>query len=93
MFTAEGRVREEEAGRLVTLAAEKVGISQVIFEAPRKDQQAWLINRLGTDVSLGQVPPGELLALETLRRGLRADTMHLFTGAGPERGRAGYAGR
>ncbi len=86
MFTAEGSVREDEAGRLVTLAAGKVGISQVIFEAPRKDQQAWLINRLGTDVSLGNVPPGEVLALETLRRGLRADTMHLFTGARPEGG-------
>lgn len=84
LFSAEGHVREEEAGRLVALAAGKVGIDRVVFEAPRKNQQAWLINLLGADVSLGNVPPGDVLALETLRRGLRADTIHLFTRARAE---------
>lgn len=79
LFTREGRVREEEAERLATLVAEKVGMSRVVFEAPQKDQQAWLITRLGTDVSLGNVPPGDVLALEALRRGLRGDTIHLLT--------------
>jgi phosphosulfolactate synthase len=46
----------------------------VIFEAPRKAQQAWLIRRLGAGVNLGNVPLDEVLALETLRLGLRADT-------------------
>jgi phosphosulfolactate synthase len=82
LFTAEGHVREEEAGRLVALATGKVGISRVVFEAPQKNQQAWLINLLGADVSLGNVLPGDVLALETLRRGLRADTIHLLTRAG-----------
>jgi phosphosulfolactate synthase len=81
LFTAEGRVREEEAGRLAALAAVKVDIDRVVFEAPQKDQQAWLINLLGADVSLGNVPPGDVLALETLRRGLRADTITLLTRA------------
>ena len=84
LFSAEGQVREEEAGRLVALAARKVGIDRVVFEAPRKNQQAWLINLLGADISLGNVPPGDVLALETLRRGLRADTIHLFTRARAE---------
>jgi len=83
MFSAEGRVREEEAGRLVALLADQVGIARVVFEAPHKNQQAWLISRLGADVSLGNVPPGDVLALECLRRGLRADTIHLLAGAAP----------
>jgi phosphosulfolactate synthase len=84
LFSAEGHVREEEAGRLVALAAGKVGIDRVVFEAPQKNQQAWLINLLGADISLGNVPPGDVLALETLRRGLRADTIHLSTRARAE---------
>ncbi len=79
LFTSGGQVREEEAERLATLVAKKVGLSRVVFEAPRKDQQAWLITRLGADVGLGNVPPAEVLALEALRRGLRGDTIHLLT--------------
>lgn len=55
----------------------------MVFEAPQKDQQAWLISRLGADVSLGNVPPGDVLALEALRRGLRGDTIHLLTSPRP----------
>ncbi len=79
LFTSDGSVRETEAERLATLVAEKVGLSRVVFEAPQKNQQAWLITRLGADVSLGNVPPGDVLALEALRRGLRGDTIHLLT--------------
>lgn len=93
LFSAEGHVREEEAGRLVALAARKVGIDRVVFKAPRKNQQAWLINLLGADISLGNVPPGDVFALETLRRGLRADTIHLFTRARAESSGEMGAGR
>lgn len=84
LFTGDGRVREPEAERLAALVAETVGVSRVVFEAPQKDQQAWLIGRLGADVSLGNVPPGDVLALEALRRGLRGDTIHLLTRPEPK---------
>lgn len=84
LFSADGHVREDEAGRLVALTAGKVGLDRVVFEAPRKNQQAWLINLPGPDVNLGNVPPDDVLAVETLRRGLRADTIHLFTRARAE---------
>ena len=48
---------------------------QILFEAPRKDQQVWFVRRFGPEVNLGNVPVGEVLALETLRLGLRSDTM------------------
>ena len=46
-----------------------------MFEAPRKDQQAWFINRFGPEVNLANVAVDETLGLEALRLGLRADTL------------------
>lgn len=47
----------------------------VIFEAPLKSQQAWFIRQFGSGVNLGNVAPASVLPLETLRLGLRADTV------------------
>jgi phosphosulfolactate synthase len=52
--------------------------ARLIFEAPRKHQQVWLIERYGAEVNLGNVPPAEVISLETLRIGLRADTLPRF---------------
>jgi phosphosulfolactate synthase len=59
---------------LVAAIAERIPLDRVIFEAPRKEQQVWFIDRLGADANLGNVPTTEVIALETLRLGLRADT-------------------
>ena len=50
---------------------------KIIWEAPLKNQQVSLINRFGPEVNLGNIQPHELLALETLRTGLRSDTLRL----------------
>jgi phosphosulfolactate synthase len=47
---------------------------QLVFEAPRKDQQAWFIRHVGPEVNLANIAPREALGLEALRLGLRADT-------------------
>ncbi|MDD2444362.1 MAG: phosphosulfolactate synthase [Desulfotomaculaceae bacterium] len=47
----------------------------LIWEAPLKQQQQDLIIRFGPNVNLGNIPAGEALALETLRTGLRGDTL------------------
>lgn len=49
--------------------------SKLIWEAPMKDQQQELIIRFGSNVNIGNVNPHEVLALEALRVGLRADTL------------------
>lgn len=59
---------------LVDRIASRLPRDRVIFEAPRKSQQAWLIGRLGPEVNLGNVALDDVLPLETLRLGLRADT-------------------
>jgi phosphosulfolactate synthase len=70
LFEPDGSVRVQVVDGLARL----VGFDRIIFEAPRKTQQMWFITRFGSDVNLGNIPPEELLPLETLRLGLRADT-------------------
>jgi len=74
IYRPDGTVREDIVGELV----QRVDVAKVVFEAPRKDQQSWLICTFGRDVNLGNVPVAEVLALETLRLGLRSDTAHLL---------------
>ena len=74
LYRPDGEVRAE----LVDALVEALPAEQLIFEAPRKDQQAWFIRRLGPAASLGNIPAEEVLALETLRLGLRSDTVDLL---------------
>jgi len=55
-----------------------VGQDQLLFEAPTTTLQTYFITRLGTDVNLGNVPASAVIGLETLRLGLRADTLTHF---------------
>jgi phosphosulfolactate synthase len=56
------------------------GVSQesLLFEAPTTSLQAYFVTRLGPDVNLGNIPAQGVLGLETLRLGLRADTLTAF---------------
>jgi phosphosulfolactate synthase len=60
---------------LVADIAGAVSLDDVIFEAPTKAAQAWFIKEFGASVNLGNIPPDEVIPLETLRRGLRGDTL------------------
>ncbi len=71
LYHADQGIRED----LVSAILAWIPQDKVIFEAPRKSQQAWFVRQLGADVNIGNVAPGSVLALETLRLGLRADTV------------------
>ena len=60
---------------LVEEIGSAVDLDDVIFEAPTKAAQAWFVKRFGPTVNLGNIAPEEAIPLETLRRGLRADTL------------------
>jgi phosphosulfolactate synthase len=60
---------------LVDEIAHEIDVQDLIFEAPTKEGQAWFINQFGPEVNLGNIPPDEVIPLETLRLGLRADTL------------------
>ena len=57
---------------------DRVDPHNIIFEAPNKTQQAWLIRHQGANVNLGNIHPEEVIPLETLRQGLRGDTLFEF---------------
>lgn len=71
IFRPSGEVREG----LIDEIVHEIDPGRILFDAPRKDQQVWFVRRFGPDVNLGNVPADEVLALETLRLGLRSDTM------------------
>jgi phosphosulfolactate synthase len=72
----------EARSGLIDEIVHEIDRGKLVFEAPQKHQQVWLIERYGSDVNLGNVPPAEVLSLETLRLGLRADTLAQFHGPG-----------
>ena len=71
IFRPSGEVREG----LIDEIVHGIEPGSILFDAPRKDQQVWFVRRFGSEVNLGNVPPDEVLPLETLRLGLRSDTM------------------
>ena len=52
--------------------------NKVLWEAPNKNQQAYFVKLLGANVNLGNIATNEVIALETLRLGLRGDTFFDF---------------
>ena len=71
IFRPTGEVREGLIGEIV----HDVDPARILFDAPRKEQQVWFVKRFGPDVNLGNIAVDDVLALETLRLGLRSDTM------------------
>lgn len=74
IYDEHGGVRADDVEELVAGLPDP---SRILWEAPLKSQQEALIKRFGANVSLGNLAPGEIMALETLRRGLRSDSLRL----------------
>ena len=60
---------------LVDEIAHEIDVADLVFEAPTKGSQAWFVRHFGPEVNLGNIPPDEVIPLETLRQGLRGDTL------------------
>ena len=71
VFDDRGSLKEDMAKNLMN----KIGFENIMFEAPEKSQQARLILLFGADVNLGNIRPEDVIPLETLRRGIRGDTL------------------
>jgi phosphosulfolactate synthase len=63
---------------LINAISREIGFDNVLWEAPLKQQQAWFITNFGANVNLGNIAPNEIIALESLRLGLRSDTFFSF---------------
>ena len=60
---------------LVDEIEHSISFHDLIWEAPTKPSQAWFVKHFGPEVNLGNIPPDEVIPLETLRLGLRGDTL------------------
>jgi phosphosulfolactate synthase len=63
---------------LINKIVSKIPSENIIWEAPLKSQQVYFIKHFGANVNLGNIAPSEVIALETLRLGLRSDTFFQF---------------
>jgi phosphosulfolactate synthase len=77
VFRPNGEVRSGLIDEITDLISRDL----LIFEAPLKDQQVWFIKKFGPNVNLGNISPSEVIPVETLRLGLRSDTLFDFHGA------------
>ncbi|HUH81661.1 MAG TPA: phosphosulfolactate synthase, partial [Solirubrobacteraceae bacterium] len=78
------RATGEPRTGLIEEIAHAVDPERLIFEAPRREQQVWLLRHFGTECNLGNIAPADVLSLETLRLGLRSDTVERFALGGSD---------
>jgi phosphosulfolactate synthase len=71
IFDSGGGMRTD----LIEQIADVVGPANIVFEAPTKAAQSWFVKKFGASVNLGNIPPEEVIPLQTLRLGLRGDTL------------------
>lgn len=74
VFRPNGEIRSG----LIDEIADQIPVDDLLFEAPKKEQQVWFIKKFGSNVNLGNIQPSEVISVETLRLGLRGDTLFDF---------------
>ena len=72
--TGDGRLRFS----LVVDIWEAIGHEKIIYEAPRRDMQIWIVKKMGENVNLCNIATNDVIPLETIRRGMRSDTLLHF---------------
>ena len=71
IFDKAGNAKEDE----IDVILYNINPNKILWEAPNKDQQVFFILKLGNTVNLGNVSSDDITSLETLRQGLRGDTV------------------
>ena len=71
IYDKSGNAKEDEIDYIL----DNFNGDKILWEAPNKDQQVFFILKLGNAVNIGNVSTDDITSLETLRRGLRGDTV------------------
>jgi phosphosulfolactate synthase len=69
---ADGEPRHELVDEIV---GSRINLDRLLFEAPTKELQTYFLRRMGSSVNLGNIRAEDVIGLETLRRGLRSETL------------------
>jgi phosphosulfolactate synthase len=80
IYRANGEVRTG----LIDEIVHSIDKDRLIFDAPLQKQQVWLLEQFGTECNLGNIAPADVISLETLRLGLRSDTVERFALGGED---------
>jgi phosphosulfolactate synthase len=70
IYQSDGSANSE----LISDIMKEISVNDVLWEAPNKAQQTMFITLIGPTVKHGNIAPGEVVALEALRCGMRGDT-------------------
>jgi phosphosulfolactate synthase len=65
-------------GLIEEILSSGLSADQLLFEAPTMELQSYFIRRIGTNVNLGNIAANDTISLETIRLGLRSETLHSF---------------
>jgi phosphosulfolactate synthase len=74
IYRGSGEVREGLVQEILTVIPKE----KILWEAPQKAQQLYFLELLDCNVNLGNIAPHEIIALETMRVGLRGDSFHFY---------------
>jgi phosphosulfolactate synthase len=75
IYDSTGKVKIDLLDKILEIMGSD--INRVMWEAPTKGQQAFLIRYFGNNVNLGNIQADEIIPVESLRRGLRTDTLKM----------------
>jgi phosphosulfolactate synthase len=75
LYRETGEIR---MGLVNEIVEEGISPDTLLFEAPQKAQQVWFIKKFGVNVNLANIASDDVISLETLRLGLRSDTLKCF---------------
>jgi phosphosulfolactate synthase len=70
-----GPVGQDIRSEFVDTVVASTALENLVFEAFERKQQVWMIKQFGPNVNLGNIPPTDLLTLESFRRGLKEHTL------------------
>ncbi|MGA2123040.1 MAG: phosphosulfolactate synthase [Acidimicrobiales bacterium] len=62
-------------GLIEEILSSKIDYAKLLFEAPSTELQTYFVRRIGPDVNLGNIAITDVIPLETIRLGLRSETL------------------
>ena len=71
-------------GLIEEILSSKIDYGKLLFEAPSTELQTYFVRRIGPDVNLGNIAITDIIPLETIRLGLRSETLLDFEPGSPD---------
>jgi phosphosulfolactate synthase len=65
-------------GLIEEILSAKIDHARLLFEAPSTELQTYFVQRVGSDANLGNIAVDDIVPLETIRLGLRSETLLEF---------------